>query len=102
MAVAGALLGAAVAATAGPVQAAAPNIIVNGGFEDGLGSWFVNNGNSTDGATLSSTTDAYAGSSAVLVTNRKTTGSGPMQDLSGKVQAGKTYAITARVKYENP
>ncbi|WP_405083965.1 family 43 glycosylhydrolase [Microbispora sp. NBC_01389] len=98
----GALLATAVAATSGPVQAAGPNIIVNGGFEDGLSGWFVNNGNSTDGATLSPTTDAFAGSGAVLVTDRKTTGSGPMQDLSGKVQAGKTYAITARVKYENP
>ncbi|WP_214106213.1 family 43 glycosylhydrolase [Acrocarpospora catenulata] len=102
VAMAGAMLAAAAAATAGPVQAAGPNLILNGGFESGLTSWFVNNGNATDGATLSPTTDAYAGSGAVLVTNRKTTGSGPMQDLSGKVQAGKTYAITARVKYENP
>ncbi len=38
----------------------------------------------------------------MLVTNRATTGSGPMQDLSGRVQAGQTYALTARIKYENP
>ncbi|MEV6815695.1 family 43 glycosylhydrolase [Micromonospora sp. NPDC051296] len=87
---------------AAPVQAADTNLIVNGGFEEGLGNWFVNNGNATDSATLSLTADAYAGSSAVLVTNRATTGSGPMQDLSGKVQAGQTYALTARIKYENP
>ena len=87
---------------AAPVQAAGPNIIVNGGFEDGLAGWFANNGNATDSATLSPTTDAYSGSGAVLVTQRATTGSGPMQDLSGKVQAGKTYSVTARVKYENP
>ncbi|MBM0224569.1 MULTISPECIES: family 43 glycosylhydrolase [Micromonospora] len=90
------------AVAAAPVQAASPNLIVNGGFEDGLASWFANDGNASDTATLSTTTDAYSGTGAVLVTNRSTTGSGPMQNLSGKVQAGKTYLVTARVKYENP
>ncbi|MFI7609264.1 family 43 glycosylhydrolase [Micromonospora sp. NPDC049366] len=89
------------AVAAAPVQAASPNLIVNGGFEDGLASWFANDGNASDTATLSTTTDAYSGTGAVLVTNRSTTGSGPMQNLSGKVQAGKTYLVTARVKYEN-
>ena len=79
-----------------------PNIITNPGFEQGTTGWFPNNGNGTDSATLTPTSDAYSGSSAVLVTNRTTTGSGPMQDVSGKVQAGKTYTVTARVKYENP
>lgn len=89
--------------TAAPAATAAgPNLIANPGFEDGLAGWTVNSGNATDGATLSPTGDAYAGSGAVLVTNRKTTGSGPAQDLAGKVQAGKTYTVTARVKYENP
>ncbi|MEU4679003.1 family 43 glycosylhydrolase [Micromonospora sp. NPDC023737] len=90
------------AVAAAPVQAAGSNLIVNGGFEDGLAGWFPNNGNAADTATLATTTDAYSGTSAVLVTNRSTTGSGPMQDLSGKVQAGKTYLVTAQVKYENP
>ncbi|MEV4714548.1 family 43 glycosylhydrolase [Micromonospora sp. NPDC049374] len=85
-----------------PAQADDTDLVVNGGFEDGLTGWFVNNGNATDSATLSLTADAHAGSSAVLVTNRATTGSGPMQDLSGRVQAGQTYALTARIKYENP
>jgi len=88
-------------ATAPPVQAADEDLILNGGFESGLGNWFVNNGNATDSAVLSPTPDAYSGASAVLVTARATTGSGPMQDLSGKVRAGQTYALTARVKYEN-
>lgn len=89
--------------TAAPAATAAgPNLITNPGFEDGLAGWTVNSGNATDGAALSPTGDAYAGAGAVLVTNRKTTGSGPAQDLAGKVQAGKTYTVTARVKYENP
>ncbi|NHC15100.1 family 43 glycosylhydrolase [Motilibacter deserti] len=79
-----------------------PNILVNPGFESGLTGWFPNNGNATDGAALSPTGDAFSGSSAVLVTQRKTTGSGPMQDVSGRVVAGRTYTVTARVKYTNP
>lgn len=85
-----------------PAQADDTDLVVNGGFEDGLTGWFVNNGNATDSATLSLTADAHSGSAAVLVTNRATTGSGPMQDLSGRVQAGQTYSLTARIKYENP
>lgn len=76
-------------------------LIVNGGFEDGLTGWFVNNGNATDGGTLSLTSDAFSGANGVLTTGRQTTGSGPMQDLSGKLTAGGTYTITARIKYTN-
>ncbi|MFI7024992.1 family 43 glycosylhydrolase [Micromonospora sp. NPDC049900] len=99
LATAGVMLAGLVAAA--PVQAADTNLVVNGGFENGLANWFVNNGNATDSATLSLTTDAYSGSAAVRVTNRATTGSGPMQDLSGKVQAGQTYTLSARLKYDN-
>ncbi|GAA3733410.1 family 43 glycosylhydrolase [Plantactinospora mayteni] len=98
----GVVLAAAPVATPVPVQAAEQNLILNGGFEDGLANWFVNNGNANDSATLSTTTDAHSGAGAALVTNRTTTGSGPMQDLSGKVQAGQTYTLSARIKYENP
>ena len=63
-------------------SAADTELITIGGFETGLTGWFANNGNATDGGTLSLTPDAYSGSSAVQVTGRTTTGSGPMQDLS--------------------
>jgi arabinoxylan arabinofuranohydrolase len=103
------MLSAAVAAAAlvvsglaAPATAADEELIVNGGFESGVEDWFVNNGNATDGGTLSIVDDAYSGSSALKITGRTTTGSGPMQDLSGKVQAGQTYSIKARVKYDNP
>ncbi|MET8045709.1 family 43 glycosylhydrolase [Micromonospora sp. NPDC005215] len=98
----GLMLAAGFVTGAAPVQAADTNLIVNGGFEDGLASWFVNNGNASDGAQLSATSNAYSGSNAALVTGRTTTGSGPMQDLSGKVQAGQAYTLTARIRYENP
>ncbi|MET4156919.1 arabinoxylan arabinofuranohydrolase [Agromyces sp. PvR057] len=94
-----ALMTASFAATTS--YAAEEELILNGGFENGTASWFVNNGNGTDGGTLATTTDAYSGANAAIVTGRTTTGSGPMQDLTGKVSAGQTYALKARIKYEN-
>lgn len=76
------LVGAAVPA---PVWAADEELVVNGGFENGLTGWFANNGNATDAAVLAVTADAHAGGGAAQVSGRVTTGSGPMQDLSGKV-----------------
>ncbi|MEE6282540.1 family 43 glycosylhydrolase [Georgenia sunbinii] len=103
LATVGILLTAGLAAT--PVQAEDGDdeeLIVNGSFEDGLAGWFPNNGNPTDSVTLEITDDAFSGEAAVHVSERATTGSGPMQDLSGKVQAGQTYEVSARVKYDNP
>ncbi|MCK0118862.1 family 43 glycosylhydrolase [Isoptericola sp. S6320L] len=94
-----ALLSAAIVTT--PSFAADEELILNGGFEDGTAHWFVNDGNATDAGELSITADASAGSSAALTTDRATTGSGPMQDLSGKVQAGETYELSARLKYDD-
>lgn len=69
----------------------------NPGFESGADGWIVN-----DTATIAPTTDAATGAGALQVTARTTTGSGPAQDVSGKVQHNVTYDITAKVKYENP
>jgi hypothetical protein len=55
-----------------------------------------------DSATLSTTTDAHTGTTAIAVTGRSTTGSGPAQNVTGKVQHGVTYDVSAWVKYENP
>lgn len=71
-------------------------LIINGGFESGLEPWQVQDGE----ASLTVTDDdAASGSCSLLTTERKATGSGPMQDLTGKVEAGKTYQVTAKVKY---
>lgn len=95
-----ALMTASFAATT-TSYAADEELILNGGFENGTTNWIVNNGNGADGGTLATTTDAYSGSSAAIMTGRTTTGSGPMQDLTGKMTAGTTYALKARIKYEN-
>lgn len=100
---AGALILTGLITAAGPAGAAdePTELIVNGGFENGTTGWIVNNGNGTDGGTLAVTADAVTGTSAAAITGRTTTGSGPMQDLSGKVQAGYVYTLSAKIKYEN-
>ena len=84
------------AAVPTPVWAADEKLVVNGGFENGLTGWFVNNGNATDAAVCRPPPTPTPARAPRIVTGRATTGSGPMQDLSGKVQAGQTYALTAR------
>ena len=68
------------------------------GLESGsTDGWMVN-----DIATLSTTTDAHSGSTAIAVTGRTTTGSGPAQNVTGKVQHGVTYDVSAWIKYDEP
>ncbi|HWV48115.1 MAG TPA: family 43 glycosylhydrolase [Microbacterium sp.] len=64
---------------------------------DGTAGWMAN-----DTAVLSKTTDARSGASALAVTGRTTTGSGPAQDVTAKLQHGVTYDVSAWVKYDNP
>lgn len=72
-------------------------LVQNGGFENGTTGWIVN-----DTATLTASSDAATGAGAVQVTARQTTGSGPAQDMSGKLQRGVTYDVTAKVRYTDP
>jgi beta-xylosidase len=70
----------------------------NPGVESGsTAGWIAN-----DGATLSTTTDAHTGSRALAVTGRNATGSGPAQNVTGKVQHNVTYDVSAWIKYDNP
>lgn len=87
----------AIGGLAAPATAVDEELIVNGGFESGTSGWIVNGT-----ASLATTSDAFTGTGAVRVSGRTGTAAGPMQDLSGKLQAGQTYAVKARVKYDNP
>lgn len=69
------------------------NILKNGGFELGLDGW------EGKGCDISLSEDAYSGSYSVLATNRNDTGCGPQQRLYDSIQPGKTYQVSARVKY---
>ncbi len=65
------------------------------GFEDG-NSGFTRRGGETVEV---SDKAAYSGSYGLLTTNRSSSWNGPSVDFSGILQAGKTYQVTARVKY---
>lgn len=72
-------------------------LFVNPGFEDGTTGWQVNGS-----ARLSVSEDAHGGDRALLVTDRATTGSGPVQDVTAVIQPGVTYDLSAMVRYDNP
>ncbi len=72
-------------------------LLQNGGFESGATGWVAN-----DTAVLTPSTGAYAGTGALQITGRTTAGSGPRQDVSGKVQHGVTYTVSAWVRYDDP
>lgn len=72
-------------------------LLTNPGFEDGTDGWIAN-----DTATLTASTDAATGAGALLVSGRTTTGSGPAQDVTGRVQHHVTYDVSAKVRYDNP
>jgi hypothetical protein len=74
---------------------AATALIDNTGFEDGMGTWapFGN-------CSVELTSDEkFGGNNAVFVSKRGETGSGPSQDITGEILPGKTYKVTAKVKY---
>jgi len=72
------------------------NILTNGNIENGQDPWAVH-----DNCTVSATSNAaVSGSSSLLIKDRKTTGSGPQQSIKGKVQAGRKYQFSAKVRYD--
>lgn len=71
-------------------------LVSNPGFEDaGVEPW-----GSQFGAIISrDPSTASSGTAALRVSNRTVNGSAPHQQLDGKIQAGITYEISARVRY---
>lgn len=73
------------------------NLVNNGGFESGVGTWWT-----TSGVTLSTTSSqSHSGSRAGRVSNRTQTWHGAYQTLSGSFTHGEQLAIAAWVKLEN-
>jgi len=71
------------------------DVIVNGDFENGADGW-----QGFDGASIEACEDeAVSGNGIIKATGRTTLTSGMAQDLSGKLKNGKTYKITANLKY---
>lgn len=80
------------------IDTTVPELLVNGGFEQGLTGWTVH-----DSADLSiSTAVVYSGSSSVYIDGRSGTGAGAQQYLTGKMAPGRTYKVSAMVYYDAP
>lgn len=78
-----------------PAENPSANLVDNGGFEDGVAPWFAGDGGNltiTDG-------DAVSGRYSVRVSDRTGTASGPWQVLDGELETGRTYEVSARIKY---
>ncbi len=73
--------------------------IVNGGFEDGIEPWEVN-----DLANIELVSGiSYAGENSLLVKDRINTGSGPMQlNHDVKVEVGDVLFFSVKVMYDSP
>ncbi|SCF06331.1 Carbohydrate binding domain-containing protein [Micromonospora haikouensis] len=71
-------------------------LLGNAGFESGsVSPWAAQ-----FGATLAlEPADAASGAAALRVGNRTLNGSGPHQNLAGKLQHGVTYTVSAKIKY---
>lgn len=78
------------------VDTSIPELIVNGGFENGIEPWSVH-----DTANISVTDEvSFNGKNSLHVTNRTATGAGVQQYLTGKMLPGKVYKVSAKVKYD--
>lgn len=81
-----------------PETREATELIVNGGFENGTDGWELRAFNKPAKMEVTSE-DQASGESSLLVYDKEDTSSGPMQDLTGKVQPGQKLHISAKVKY---
>ncbi len=71
------------------------SIIENGGFENGYEKWTT-----IGGATLNlGYVTKYSGEHSMQVKDRTVTASGPLQDITGKVEKGRAYKVSARVYF---
>jgi beta-xylosidase len=73
-------------------------LVQNAGFESST----VSPWGSQFGAAVSlDTTVAASGAASLKVSNRTLNGSGPNQQLGGKLQRGVTYTVSAKIRYES-
>ncbi|WP_159448798.1 carbohydrate binding domain-containing protein [Demequina sp. NBRC 110053] len=75
------------------------NIIENGGFEEGIEPWY-GDGNGVSTIELTDETEARTGDAALLVSERAGTFAGASYDLSGMLEQGRQYYLSAWVRYE--
>lgn len=89
------VLSAQAAVAAAPTARESTELIVNGGFDDGIESWEGN-----EGAILEAVADdGVSNNTIVKITDRTKTASGPRQDLTDKLKQGQEITVSAKVKY---
>ena len=93
------VLSAQAAVAAAPTARESTELIENGGFENGTDGWELRTFNKPANMKVTSD-DKASGGSSLFVYDKKDTTSGPMQNLTGKVQQGQKLHISAKVKYE--
>ena len=93
------VLSAQAAVAAAPTARESTELIVNGGFENGTDGWELRTFNKPANMKVTSD-DKASGGSSLFVYDKEDTTSGPMQNLTGKVQQGQKLHISAKVKYE--
>lgn len=93
------VLSAQAAVAAAPTARESTELIKNGGFENGTDGWELRTFNKPANMKVTSD-DKASGGSSLFVYEKEDTTSGPMQDLTGKVQQGQKLHISAKVKYE--
>ncbi len=76
--------------------ASSTEVIKNGDIENALTDWTGQYGAELSLAYYTKT----SGKLGLKVSGRTSTGAGPCQDLTGRVQAGKTYHVAAKVQYK--
>ncbi len=73
---------------------------VNGDLETGdTTGWKVSTGGGESATLIATNEDKYEGQYSLKVSGRGGCTSGPMQDMSGKLKAGRKYKVTGRIKY---
>lgn len=76
--------------------AQAIELIENGGFENSSIEPWTGTGSAKVSLTAK---ECNSGTNSLLIQNRKNTGDGPKQILTGKVKASQTYTFSTKVKY---
>ena len=81
-----------------PVVAPPAATVISTDFENGLDGWAARNSQGTPTVDLT-TTESHSPSHAALISNRTGQGDGIGHDVTGLMDAGTTYTITAWVKF---
>ncbi|WP_164863474.1 endo-1,4-beta-xylanase [Agromyces sp. LHK192] len=87
--------------TSGPTDPGSPGeVVLSSDFEAGLDGWALRGGSGSTAATVSlSTEQAHAGAQSAVVTGREGQGDGIGHEVTGLLDAGVTYELSAWLRF---